>query len=444
MQKEGRRRRRPDPRKIEVCGDDPLLTGVAGLVGFGAYLRVLGVDAALREQFGHLKTSHQVVYPMHVQMRLLLDAVVSGEARVFGLEKLAADPLFVLLAGGAVPSIDTVYDDLARFGEPELVALEAMMAEHGLAPLRGKRWKRIHLDVDTTVEPLFGRAIEGAVPGPNPHYHGRPCYHPMLMRVAELDTLAGAVLRPGDTSFGNADVPTIVAWIERVRRLVGPHCTICVRVDAAGDCTALMAALDAMPNVTFVVKADMTPDLCFAIQAQTRWNTVDPKEGERPMVQTAQIAFARNVWAPREGSFRVVAVRSRIRDNGKQLYLWAGLDWTVQAYITNDHAIPEAEVGRTYNLRAGIEPLIADLKNGVGIGRVPTQVFDANHAMFLHKLLAFNLERRYTTERFPALRAWRTPWLHRALILQPGRLTRSGRHRTLHIHPASSLVCYLN
>ena len=37
----------------------------------------------------------------------------------------------------------------------------------------------VHLDIDTTVEPLFGHQ-EGALPRPNPHYHGRPSYHPIL------------------------------------------------------------------------------------------------------------------------------------------------------------------------------------------------------------------------------------------------------------------------
>jgi hypothetical protein len=41
------------------------------------------------------------------------------------------------------------------------------------------RPKSIHLDIDTTVTVLFGEQ-EGALPGPNPRYHGRPSYHPMM------------------------------------------------------------------------------------------------------------------------------------------------------------------------------------------------------------------------------------------------------------------------
>ena len=258
------RRRRPDPRSIRVKGDDPSVTSVAGLVQFGAFVRTLGVDAQLREQFGHLKIGPMVVYPMEAQLRLLIDAVIAGEQRVFGLESLAADPLFVKLAGGAVPSIDVLYDDLRRFGTDEIAALDTIMSAHGLAPVKAKAHKCVHLDIDTTVEPLFGTQIEGARPGPNPHYHGRPSYHPMLARITETGTIVGATLRPGDRSFGEADVPTVIAWVRRVRAAVGPHCQICVRIDGAGDCAMLLDALDREPRLTFFVKAspDARPVRC--------------------------------------------------------------------------------------------------------------------------------------------------------------------------------------
>ena len=76
-----------------------------------------GIDAELARLFFRLKSSPMVIYPMETQLRLLLDANVAGEHRVFGLESLAPDPLFVRLAGGVVPSIDTVYRDLGRFDE---------------------------------------------------------------------------------------------------------------------------------------------------------------------------------------------------------------------------------------------------------------------------------------------------------------------------------------
>ena len=44
-----------------------------------------------------------------------------------------------------------------------------------------------YASIDTTVMPMFGE-YQGAVPGPNPKYHGRPSYHPIVARCAETGT----------------------------------------------------------------------------------------------------------------------------------------------------------------------------------------------------------------------------------------------------------------
>lgn len=435
LQREGRRVRRPDPTAIRTDATEASLTSAAGLVGFAAYVRRLGVDRALRERFGHLKTGMFVVYPMAAQLRLLLDAFVAGEGRVFGIEALASDPLFVHLAGGFVPSIDVLYDDLMRFSEPELAALEDLVAEHGLAQLRGRGLARVHVDIDTTVTEIYG-AQEGAKVGPNPRHRGRPSYHPLLARVAEIDAVIGARLRPGDTSFGEADVPTIRVWLERLRAAVGPDCVVVVRVDAAGDCTALFRAFDEL-GVLFVVKGRQTQDLVGALAAWKAWRTVDVDADERATRQVATAVFGRGEWREHGVSVRVVAVRSRERDTGKQVYLWPELDFSVQVYFTNDWHAHEDELAHTYDARAGIEPLIAELKGGFAIGKYPSASFDANHAAFLLKLLAYNLLRRYVEDDIPELTTWRVAWIRRAVVLRPGRIVRSGRGTTLRTRPLS-------
>lgn len=224
-----RRVRRPDPRAIRAGTPDPSLTGVAGLVEFGAFCRERGLDHFFRETFGRLKTHPSVIYPMHTQLRLLVDAFVAGEERVFGLETLAADSLFVQLAGGVVPSIDILYDDLRRFDDEAIRALDERVGYESLRGIRKQRLRRVHLDVDTTVAVLFGTQ-EGELPGPNPRYHGRPSDRPIVARLAETGTFVGAQLRPGNTGFGADGVPYVVALVRRVRAAVGPACEIVVRI----------------------------------------------------------------------------------------------------------------------------------------------------------------------------------------------------------------------
>ena len=406
------------------------MTGVAGLVGFGSYLREIGVDRELGQQFFPLKAGPLVVYPMSAQIRLLLDSLVVGEHRVFGLESLAADSLFVHLAGGVVPSIDTVYRDLRRFDDDGLVALEAMVARHGLVGLRGARHRVVHLDVDTTVEPFFADGVEGAVPGYNPRYPGRPSYHPVLARIAETDTCVGALLRPGDTAFGDAEAPLLGRWIDRVRAAIGPKTRLYVRLDSAGDCAEVMSTVHER-GALFLTKARRTPDLCGAISRVTKWRTVDRDADGKPTRQLAEIPFARGEWKKAGLPVRVIAVRSRDRESGKHLYFWEDLDYTVQVFLANDAYSDADDLAHRYDGRAGIEPLLAELETGWGIGKVPTTDFAANHAALLRKVLAHNLVRRYVVANVPALRTWRVQWLRRALFVVPGRLVRSGRRRTL-------------
>src|SRR5688572_31744237 len=154
------------------------------------------------------------------------------------------------------------------------------------------------------------------------------------------------------------------------------------------------------------------------------WHTVDIDADGKPSRQAAQIDFQREDWP--SGCYRVIAIRTNERDSGRQVFLWDGLDLSVQFFVTNDLFSDIDELARVYDQRAGIEPLIGELKNGFAIGKASSADFYANEAAFLIKLLAYNLMRRWTAAQFPTLIAWRSGWIRRLAILIPARLLRSG------------------
>jgi hypothetical protein len=125
-------------------------------------------------------------------------------------EWLAAAPLFEHLAGGAVPSVDTLYDDLRRFGPDDLEVLETIVADHGLRLLRAQRPKRVTIDVDTTVTPAFGHQ-EGAVPGSNPRITAAPATTPTFEAneaALLLKLLAYNLMR----RWIAAQLPALASW----------------------------------------------------------------------------------------------------------------------------------------------------------------------------------------------------------------------------------------
>jgi hypothetical protein len=430
--------RRRDPRRVRVGRCDRSLTGVGGLVAFCRFVREIGIDREIGRRLARVKTGPGVVYPMAAQVRTLLDLFTTGEHRVFGLEAAAADPLFVHLAGGSVCSVDTMYRDLARLGEADAAWLDSLVGAQVEAEGASLKLREAELDIDTTVETVFGHA-EGAVPGYNPRYHGRSSYHPIVARLAQLDMVVGGQLRPGNTTFGAEDIPYVDTLLARARRTVGRKCVLYVRMDTAGDCTAFLRAI-ARAGAYSLVKARMTPDLAAAVAGQYHWRTVDRDADGKPSRQVAEIAFRRAEWgSPTELPLRVIAVRTSERES-KQFCLWEGSEMSVQVYLTSDpHSDADALAWR-YDKRAAIEPLIAELKGAWGIGAVPTSSFDANHATLALKLLAHNLLRRYVRRTAPRIQSWRTRWVRRALIVVPGRLVRSGRQHTLHLAPQPVLT----
>lgn len=91
-QRDRRRVHRPDAQRIVIGPDDPTLSSFGGLVGFNAMLETLGVATSRRALCAPLKTGRTVVYPMETQVRLRLDLLVVGGARIFDLEPLVGDP----------------------------------------------------------------------------------------------------------------------------------------------------------------------------------------------------------------------------------------------------------------------------------------------------------------------------------------------------------------
>jgi hypothetical protein len=431
-QRDRRRVHRPDASRIVIGPDDPTLSSFGGLVGFNAMLETLGVATSLRALCAPLKTGRTVVYPMETQVRLLLDLLVVGGTRIFDLEYLVGDPLFVHLAGGRVCCVDTLYTDLARFDDEARRQLAALLTQQGLAALRGRLLTRLHLDIDTSVCPVFGDDIEGAVPGYNPLYHGRNSYHPLLARIAETGTLLGAQLRPGNTTLGQADVAQIDLWLTALDEyLRDSPCLVTVRIDKGGDCAALFQIIAAHRR-RFLVKARMTEDLVREIVMSAKWTTTDKDADGSILQQVAEIDFVRAEWRERKlAPIRVVLVRSRQRQGGKKLDD-SGL--TVQAFFTNDWDSAPEDVVLEYDGRAGIEPLIAELKQAWGMEKVSGRDFGANAAMLLLKGLAMNLLRRFVRQAAPGpAQRWRTSAVRRLLLLRPARLVRSGRLVTVRL-----------
>jgi len=87
------------------------------------------------------------------------------------------------------------------------------------------------------------------------------------------------------------------------------------------------------------------------VAVTSRWKTVDWDADGRPLRQVATIDFARSEWKQRGLAVRVLAVRTRDRLSGKQIYLWDELDYTVQVFLTNDFVTAPEEERSPHHVR---------------------------------------------------------------------------------------------
>jgi hypothetical protein len=255
-----------------------------------------------------------------------------------------------------------------------------------------------------------------------------------------VGALVAARLRPGDTGLGEADVEDIRVAVRRARRALGDKTIITARIDAGGCCAEIMKGI-AEEGAYFIVKAKKDASLLGAIGAITRWRTIDVDADGKPSRQVAVLENFRRAGWPEdpEQRFRVVVMRTNERPSGEQLRLWDDVDLSVHAYVTNDlHRDPD-DIARAYDGRAGIEPVIGELKSGFAIGKHSNTSFAANEAAFLLKVLAYNLVRRFVVSTCPALADWRVHWIRRVMIAIPGRLLRAEGRYELRLAPRPML-----
>lgn len=440
LQKEERKIRRPNPSSTMIGKPDPTLTGVGGLLSFHLFTKRIGLGSTFQSLFGKLKIGKRVVYPMAAQMQLLIDAAICGASRVFGIESLALDPLFVRQVGGSVPCIDTIYDDLRRFEEEDLEEMEAIVAAHGLAGLNSSDFVELTMDVDTTVTPLYGEQ-EGAKLGPNPKHKGRPSYHPILASIAETRSVVGARLRHGNTGLGELEAEDLDTWIDRVRAKVGPNTIITVRIDSGGDVGELLE-LVASKRCHFLVKLKQHATLLGAVAAIApgEWRVVDCDADGKETRAVAEVDFRRDCWpSETKDRYRVFAVRSSERISGRKTCLWDDNDASVSIYVTNDKGADADDLALKYDARAGMETVISALKTGFTIGAYPTKEFNANEAAFLLKVLAYNLMHRWHAEQHPKESRWSARWIREFFVQVPGRLLRVGGRWVLRLAPRHPL-----
>lgn len=409
--------------------DLPGATALGGLNHLARFLRLRGLDDKLARRFRSVKASW-ARWRLDRVLRMHLDASFAGIARLYHFQDLETEPLLCAQHGvGRLPDLATMYRDLHRFASrPLLAALHELVRETTEEALVGQ--ERVVLEVDSTVETLYGRQ-EGAEVGPNPHKRGRPSYHPLLARDRISDLVVNHRLRPGNTGSST----DAVSFLHQTLDIVGVRQReVLARLDAGFESEPVLRALE-WRGVGYVIKMRGTLDLAArgAFLAPQAWRRVESAGVQE--TQVASFYWQRpSAW---KGLRRVVVVRRRGGDE-LQGHLFDLAGWSY-GFLVTDRDWAEEDVVRFYDKRADVERTICEAKHDLNIGHVPTDAFGANAADLALKILARNLLVLYRDVGLGLRTRERVMTLRRRYLWVPGRLVRRAGRTILRLTTVTPL-----
>jgi hypothetical protein len=246
--------------------------------------------------------------------------------------------------------------------------------------LCGINYRKIHLDIDTTVETVFGNQ-QGGRKGHNTKYRGKKGLRPILCFIQETREYLVGKLRTGKTISGTE----AAAFIKKIKNHL-PGCVQQVLLRADGEFLSgqsIAACIEA--GFEFII-ANKLCDPPF-----------EPQGWYRPFKRKA-FEYNSCVYQPMgwKAACRFVVMRianEKAKKSGQptQCALFEAERYIYRVFCTNLSG-PAHKIIATYDKRADVENLIGEAKRE-GLDAIPSAKFKTNYAFFQIVMLAYNIWR---------------------------------------------------
>jgi len=420
---------------LRIAADHEGLVSRAGSALAAELAARLGLERELSRGLRHL--FHR--QPLHDPGRVVVDLatmLLDGGDCLSDLGALAEQlDLF-----GQVASQSTASRLLHGLGEQERAAIRA--ARHVArerAWSQGARPATITLDFDAQLLECHTEKEGGA-----PHRKGGFGFHPLHCFLDETGEHLAGVLRPGNAGSNTAadhitvleqalaQLPTDVADREREETV-----PMLARADAAGATHAFARALrERKIRFSLGYYIDQRVGQAALALPKKRWLPALDADGEeeRDGAWVAELTDRVDLSGWPEGTRLIV--RREIPHPGAQLRFTDHDGHRYQCFLTDEPDEDIAGLEARHRLHARVEDRIQESQE-LGLGRLPFQALEPNQAWFELALLAQDLLawlRLLVLEGELALA--KPKRLRHRLLHVAGRLTRSGRRRTLHLPAA--------
>ena len=248
--------------------------------------------------------------------------------------------------------------------------------------LCGITLKTIHIDIDTTLEQLFGKQ-QGGRKGHNTAKRGNKGYRPLLCFISETREYIYGKLRKGET-IGGDEVATSILQLKKYI----PGCVTRAILRADGEFiswASVHAALKEGYNFIFANKR------CDPPFKETQWYKINKKDN----VEYNTCYYKPLGWEEtcRFVAMRIPKKREEEKSSYKQLKLFEDKCYKYRIFVT-DLKGKAHKVISEYDKRADCENLVGESKRE-GLSSIPTAKFARNYAYFQIVMVAYNIWRSF-------------------------------------------------
>ena len=362
------------------------------------------------------------------------------------------DDLDVVRSGGMKTLFDGVYAPstlgtlLREFTFGHARQLDAVLGEHLGAlcervDLLTGADRRVFIDIDSLLRPVYGHAKQGAsyghtkIAGKQVLRKGLSPLVTTISTATSAPLIAGMRLRAGRAGSGKGAGRMITQAIRTARaaRADGP---ILIRGDSAyGTRAVISACIRHGAEFSLVMTRNAAVQRAIAAISEESWTPVaypgavqDPDTGTWTSdAEVAEIAYTAFAGTPEAITARLVVRRVKDANHLQALFPV----WRHHPFLTNTE-LPTTHADITHRQHAIIETVFADLIDGP-LAHLPSGHFGANSAWILCAAIAHNLLRAAGVLAGGAHALARGSTLRRKIVNIPARLARPQRRPVLHL-----------
>ncbi len=366
------------------------LTSQSGLIPVVKYLDRIGFEKMVDRGIEHPRGDN-ADYHLSDVVLLTLVGMIGGATSMAKVTTVWADSVLRKVAGWVkVPVETTVLRIFKEVSDVQINQFEALTHT-----LRGQHWRRLlrsgkskvslqpvqWVDVDSTVNTVCGRQ-EGSAKGYNPKKKGARSYHPQIAFLAETKEILQAWFRTGSAYTSNG----VVEFTRQLLAHLPNRMRIVFRGDSGYFVGDLLELLDARGH-GYLIKVKLKNLIPLLIKQN--WTAI---QGQ-PDWEQCEFQHGCSGWSR---SRRFVAVRmkkpKKVETSQSDLWETKEYEYDYFCYVTTE-ALTPWQTHKKYGERATCETWIEEAKSQMGLGKIRTDQFLANAALFHCAVLAYNTVR---------------------------------------------------